>query len=320
MSQFTYRTFRNTDPPHILRLWNRCELGRGASMPSCTDAFETANYAQPYFDPLGLILAEEAGKVVGFVHAGFGFSKDKQSLDRSIGVICAVMVLPEFRRQGVGRELVRRAEEYLRQASATEIVAGQFSGCDPFYFSLYGGAKPCGFLASDPLAAPFFQSLGYQPGNTFGVYSRDLLECKDPFSMRLMSIRRRTELTLTDQPNQPTWWWYTHLGRFESVRFRLVDKKTKTPLAAVSIISLDHYTSKWNERAIGLVDMFVAESERGKGMGQALLIETVRNLRQDLIDRVEIHGPDDNPLALKALCGAGFCRIDTGTVYKKPSV
>ena len=135
--------------------------------------------------------------------------------------------------------------------------------------------------------------------------------------MRLMSIRRRTELVLTDQPTHPTWWWYTHLGRFETIRFRLVDKKTQAHLAAVSIISLDHYIPVWNERAIGLVDIFVAESERGQGIAQALLVETVRSLRQELISRVEVHGSDDSPLVLRAITGAGFSRIETGTTYLK---
>lgn len=319
MLETTYRTFRNTDPPQILRLWNRSGLGRGAARPLSTEAFEVANYVQPYFDPQGLIAAFRGEEMIGFVHAGFGFTADTQQLDYQVGVICVVMVLPDFRRQGIGRELVRRAELYLRERGAHQIYAGQAKGNDPFYFSLYGGSRPCGFLDSDPLSAPFFQSLGYVSQRTYGIYSRTLADRKDPFSMRLMAIRRRTCLLVTDQPERPTWWWYTHLGRFETVRFRLVDKKSETPLAAVSIISLDHYASLWNERAIGLVDMFVAESERGQGVGQALLVETVRSLRQDLVDRVEIHGPDSNPLALKAITGAGFVRIDSGTVFEKTS-
>ena len=154
--EITYRSFRNTDPPRILRLWNRCELGRGAARPLTSDAFEVANYAQPYFDPQGLIVAEQDGEVVGFVHAGFGFSADMQRLDLSVGVICVVMVQPDLRRQGIGRELVHCAEEYLRQRGVKEIVAGQSKGRDPFYFTLYGGSRPCGFLESDPLRVRFF--------------------------------------------------------------------------------------------------------------------------------------------------------------------
>jgi len=317
VSDIVYRTFRNNDPPKLLRLWHRCELGRGAARPFSTDAFEQVNYAQPYFDREGLILAESEGEVIGFIHAGFGFTSDHSAIDHSRGVICVVMVRCDFRRRGIGRELVRRAEEYLRQKGAQTIVAGQSRGADPFYFTLYGGSRPCGFLESDPLAGPFFLALDYEPGETFGVFDRDLTVKKDPFSMRMMGIRRKTELAIADQPFHPSYWWFCHFGRFDSLRFRLVDKQTHEPLAAISVLGLDHYIPVWNERAIGLGDVFVHEDHRGKGVGQTLLVETVRSLRQELISRAEIHAPDAHPHAGKAILSAGFNRIETGTVYHK---
>ncbi len=317
MTDPVFRSFRNYDPPRLLRLWHLCEPGRGAARPFSTDAFEVSTFAQPYFDPQGLIVAELHNELIGFVHAGFGFTSDQNALDYSCGVICVIMVRPDFRRQGIGRELLRLAEEYLTQHGARSICAGQFRHCDPFYFGLYGGARPSGFLDSDQLAAPFFTSLGYQPAETFGVHQRDLTIKRDPVSMRVMAIRRKTELVVADQPEQPTYWWYTHLGRLESLRFRLTEKKSGQPLAAITVIGLDHYIPTWNERAIGLVDMFVAEDVRGQGYGQALLVETVRHLRQELISRAEIHAPDSNQIVNKAIEAAGFERLETGTVYRK---
>src|SRR5437762_3316051 len=114
-----YRRFRNTDPPEIRRLWNECGLGRGAAVGVEADVFETVVFSQPYFDPNGLILAVVDNQVVGYAHAGFRAGADESALDYQEGVICAAMVLPAFRRQGIGRELVRRAEEYLREHGTT---------------------------------------------------------------------------------------------------------------------------------------------------------------------------------------------------------
>lgn len=317
MSNLTYRTFRNADPPQILRLWNQSNLGRGAARPVLTEAFETINYAQPYFDPAGLIVAEVQREVVGCVHAGFGFADDRSQLDARRGVVCAVLVRPDFRRRGIGRELIRRAEEYLRSRGAERLQAGESRNCDPFYYGLYGGSRPSGFLESDPLADPFCRAVGYVPRETVGVFQRDLTNKRDPISVRLQGLRRSTELVISEGPTDPTYWWFTHLGRFESLRFQLVERKTQKRLAAVSVIGLDQYASVWGERAIGLVDVFVAEDNRGHGYCQTLLVETVRRVRQDLIARVDLHVPDSRAELLSAVQGAGFTRLETGTIYER---
>jgi len=319
VSDVRYRSFRNSDPPQILRLWNQCELGRGAVRVQSTELFETINYAQPYFDPAGLIVAELHREIIGCVHAGFGFKADRSAVERNVGVICAVLVRPDQRRRGIGRELVSHANAYLRERSAQRIVAGEARNCDPFYYGMYGGSRPSGFLDSDPLAALFFEGIGFIRGQTIGVYQRDLTVKRDPTNMKLMGLRRSTELVVAEGPLEPTYWWYTHLGRMESLRFRLVEKKTQQPLAAVTAIGLDQYLSVWNERAIGLVDMFVSEDHRGQGYGQTLLIETVRRVRQEMISRAELHVPDAHNFLTRAAQGAGFERIETGTTFELPS-
>lgn len=317
MNAITYRSFRNDDPPRILRLWRQCELGRGAAQPTSTDAFETINYAQTYFDPQGLILAECDREPVGFVHAGFGFNAERSAIDPQVGVICVVMVQPDFRRRGIGRELIQRAEAYLRERGAVSIAAGESRSSDPFYFGLYGGSRPSGFLDSDPLAAPFLTSIGYVPEQTIGVYQRDLTVKRDPTNMKLVGLRRTTELVIAESPLQPSYWWYCHMGRSETLRFRLVDRKTQAALAAVTVMGLDYYIPTWNERAIGLVDVFVSEGVRGQGYGQTLLVETLRRVREELITRAEIHVPDTLDHLVKSVLGAGFTRLETGTVYRR---
>jgi GNAT superfamily N-acetyltransferase len=96
-----------------------------------------------------------------------------------------------------------------------------------------------------------------------------------------------------------------------------VEKKSQEPVAAVTVIGLDHYVANWNERAIGLVDVFVSEDHRGQGYGQTLLVETVRRLRQELITRADVHVPDSHVHFTKAVKAAGFERIEMGVVYRK---
>lgn len=312
-----YRSFRNPDPPQLVKLWHACALGRGAAEGFTTDAFELLVFSQTYFDPAGLIVACDGSEIVGFVHAGFGCNETQSALDKSIGVICVAMVAPRYRRQGIGKELVKLAEAYLTDSGAQQIQAGASPGADPFYLGLYGGSQISGFLESDPLAAPFFESLGYQPAERFLVYQRAIDKQGWPVSMRLMGIRRKMEVATTEEPNSPTWWWMTHYGKIETLRFLLTPKGGGHPVANASIMGLDFYLPKWQERAIGLFDLFIPEEERRKGYGQTLILDVCRRMQAEMITRAEAHVPANDTAAIGTSESAGFQLVDTGVVYRR---
>ena len=312
-----YRHFHNSDPPHLARLWRECLLGRGAAGGLRCDAFETLNFAQPYFDPEGLILASDGERVVGMVHAGFGTNDTENGLMLESGVICLILVHPEYRRQGIGRELVNRAEDYLKRRGATNIFAGPAEPLDPFYFGIYGGSQPSGFLLSDPDADQFFRALNYEPFERHAIFQRDISQQSDPTSMRLIAIRRKMQLAIAHQRERMSWWWITRFGRLDSVRFQLVPKDRGEAVAEVTVLGLDLYLEKWQERAIGLTDLRVEEDQRMQGYGQALLVEVCRRMREEMVTRVEAHASETNAGALAVLQSAGFERVDTGIVYLK---
>src|SRR5688572_13721055 len=150
-----YRRFSNFDPPALLQVWNEALTGRGAARLPTTTPLECHVLAKPYFDPNGLILAEEDGEVVGFVHAGFGANAAGTDLQMEKGVVCMLAVRPRFQRRGIGAELLRLSEEYLQGRGAREFFAGPHPPLNPFYLGLYGGSNLPGFLDSEPLAEPF---------------------------------------------------------------------------------------------------------------------------------------------------------------------
>lgn len=314
-----YRRFQNADPPRLIELWHAAHLGRGAAIDFPADAFEQFVFSQPYFDRDGLIVAvdSDSGRVIGMGHAGFGPNDQKAGLSQHIGVICAIMVHPEFRRRNIGRELVDRLEGYLKLRGAETILAGPAAPFDPFYVGLYGGSRPSGFLESDADAGPFFLALGYEPAERFIVLQRDLQSGRDPMNFRMVNIRRQTELSLANDQEDTSWWWMTRYGRLDSLRFQLADKADKTALAAVTIIGLDLYLPRWRERVIGLLDLEVPEQSRQHGYGQALLLEIAKRLRSEFVSRLEAHVSESNQAALRTFESAGFEAIDNGVVYRK---
>lgn len=316
-----FRPFRNNDPPAVLSLWHEAGLGRGAAIGITNEAFDIANYSQPYFEHDGLIFATDIvnghERVIGLVHAGFGFTEDGSQLDLSTGVISVVMVDQTYRRRGIGTELVKRAETFLLDRGVTKILGGSARDHDPFYFGIYGGARPSGFLVSDPLAQPFFESLGYSIHSRHGVYQRDLSQGRDPTNFQIVSIRRKTELSILDSPEEADWWWFTHTGRFDSVSFQLKPRLGGEAYASLTVMGMDVYMPRWQERAVAISDLWVREDIRGKGYGQTLVIEVLRRLRQEMVTRAEIHCPDNFEDVLTVINACKFERIDTGLVFAK---
>lgn len=320
MSDVCFRKFRNSDPPELVRLWNVSYLGRGVAAPITCDIFDTAALVHTYFDPQGLIVAEQQGKLLGFVHVGFGVNAEHADLDHTQAVVCAIVVDPQARNSRIGCRLLEQAEKYARSKGATDLYAGPSPGRDPFYTGIYGGCRPSGFLESHTSLHPFLQSFGFSEYEKHGIFQKNLQTSRDPVNFRLMNIRRKMEIELTDQPFNVDWWWMIRMGRYDYLRFELRQKNGVEPVAGISVIGLDFYIPAWNERAVGLLDLFVEEDQRRKGYAQALLIEIGRRLKLEMVTLAEIHVSLNSQPVVKLVEGAGFTQIDTGIVYHKKLV
>jgi ribosomal protein S18 acetylase RimI-like enzyme len=311
-----YRTFRNADPPGLVALWNEAFTGRGAvRMQGCTWS-EYFLFSKPYFDPEGLIVACADKQIVGFVWAGFGPNDTESALDASLGVLCLLAVASSFRGQGIGSELLRRAEAYLSQHGSTELFAGPMYPMNPFTFGLYGGSHSPGFLESDPLARPFFERKGYRIEKTSLVFQHSLQRSQDSTDARFAAHRLRYEVHAN--PFQGTTWWQECiLGPVELNEYRLQDKLTGRTSARALLWELETYIPRWNEHAIGLTDLVVPAELRRLGLGKYLLVQLLRYLQDQFFSLVEMQVADDNTVAINLLRGLGFEQVDAGHIYRK---
>jgi RimJ/RimL family protein N-acetyltransferase len=124
-------------------------------------------------------------------------------------------------------------------------------------------------------------------------------------------------LTVLNQ-DPKSFWWQTRFGRLDAMHLALLPRTGGgTPLARVSVVSLDRYNNTWETRGIGLMGLFVSEQNRQKGYGQALLIEVCRRVRDDMIQLAEAHAPKTDAAAIAVLESAGFQAIDAGQVYRR---
>jgi ribosomal protein S18 acetylase RimI-like enzyme len=313
-----YRHFRNADPPALVALWNEALTHRGAVELRSHTALDTAVFNKPYFDPEGLFVAEDdAGRLAGFAHAGFGPNEDLSGLDHSHGVVCAVAVRPDSRRQKVGTELLHRCEAYLRDRGATTLRAGPVRPIKPFYLGVYGGSNAAGFLKSDPDAEPFVLVHGYRPDRRVLVFDRRLDLPLNIVDARFGALRKRYEPQALPQARLGSWWRECVFGPLEPFEFRLDDKATGQTAARALFWEMTDYGWRWGAPAAGVIEVQVRNDLRRQGLGKFLLAQLLRHLQEQYFAVAEVQVPAEDETAARLFRSLGFVQVDEGVSYTK---
>jgi ribosomal protein S18 acetylase RimI-like enzyme len=311
-----YRCFRNNDPPGLVEVWNDALTGRGSVRLRTSSPLERFTFSKLFFDPHGLIVAEDDGRCVGFVHAGFGANADGSALDRQAGVTCMLAVHSSYRGRGIGTQLLRRSEAYLRSQGAQRLFAGPLAPSNPFYLGLYGGSELPGFLATDLEAEPFFTKHGYQVCRIVRVVQRRVDVPVKGFDARFVSHRQRFELLEDFASRLGSWWQYCLFNGAEPRVFLLADRQTGERAARATVWEMDGFTSRWNAPAIGVVDWQVRPDLQRQGIGKFLLALLLRKAQEELLEVMELHLPSDNEPAWKVCQALGYEQVDLGRCYE----
>ncbi len=312
-----YRSFRNDDPPGLADIWNEAFTGRGEVRLRHSSPLENYVFAKPYFDPAGVIVAEEDGVRVGFAHAGFGPDATQSCVCREIGVVCLIGVRPSYRRRGIGSELLQRCESYLRARGVHTFYAGPMAPYNPFYFGLYGGSEMPGFLDSDGDAVPFLRRHGYQVHDTCLVFQGMLNRPINVADGRFAALRRRFDVRIVPRAGAANWWQEAVLGPVEIVEFRLEDKTTGQVVGRTSVWEMDLFGWRWNQPAVGIVEVQVQEEFRRQGLAKFLLTQLLHYLQDQFFGVAEVQTMQRNEAAIKLYQSLGFEQVDIGHIYKK---
>jgi len=187
----------------------------------------------------------------------------------------------------------------------------------PFCFGLYGGSCLPGLLASDALAEPFFLRHGYPIQETRLVFQRSLTQPTSSADARFPALRRQYELRVTPRSGVSTWWQESVLGPVEPVEFRLEDKATGCLAASAAVWEMDGFSWRWNQPAIGILDLEVHEDLRRRGLAKFLITQLLHYLQDQFFGLVEVQIPENNEAAIKLIRAVGFEQVDVGRRYKK---
>lgn len=316
-----YRHFRNPDPPALVAVWNESATARGAFPIRSASVLDRWILSKPYFEPAALVIAEndEPREIVGFSLAGFGPSADLAGLDRGLGVVACVLVKPAWRRRGIGRELMHRAEAYLRDRGAATLVAGCQRPNNPYLFGVYGGSNSPGVLDSDADARPFLTRLGYEPAERVAVYQRRLDEPVNLADPRIVFLRKRYDVQMLKAAVVESWWNECLWSSLDPAEFRVIDKLTNMPAARATAWELEGFGWKWKFPAAGIIDLQVRSDLRRQGLAKMLLTSILRTLQDQFFGIAELQVFADDAAGVNLCKSLGFEQVDLGRAYRKNS-
>jgi len=314
----SYRPFRNTDPPVVTAIW-RTQAGQpGYAQPVSVDVFEQMVFAKLYFDYEGLIIARDGERPIGFAHAGFGPNATRDGISTEVGITSIVRVTPDCPHPDqVAGELIDRCEVYLREAGARELCGGGIRPLSPFYLGLYGGSEPPGILHTDRAACEAFTSRGYAEAEQSVTLKLQLDAFDAPFDRRQMQIRRQMLVEVQNDAVPADWWEACLLGEFDLTRFEVVPRGQDRPVAHAVFRGMEPIGAGMLGRRIGLVDLWVDEALRRRGVAVYLLSEAFRQFMRQGVTLIEAQTRNDNGPARALLEKLGFQPVAHGTVFRK---
>lgn len=300
-----------------MEVWNETFVSRGSVRLKNSSPLDRYVFAKPYFDPAGLILAEENGVCVGFAHAGFGPDAAGAALDKKTGVVCILGVRASHRQHGVGAGLLEQCESYLKSQGAQTILAGARYPCDPFYFGLYGGSEGAGFLATDAAAEGFFTRRGYALSQKTLILQKSLKEPSKLFDSRFTALRQRFDLRLCTRKRMDNWWKDCIFSAVEPIDFYLEERTTGQRVAHTLLWEMEGFCVRWNQPAVGMVDFEISANYRRQGIGKYFLSQLLRHLQEQFFEIAELHVAEENSIGLGFCRSLGFQQVDVGQLYKK---
>jgi ribosomal protein S18 acetylase RimI-like enzyme len=315
-----FRAFRNGDPPALADLWNRGVPERAVVRPLSAREFDERVFCKLHFESEGVILAEDEGRLLGYVHAGFGpvsANGPSHRLDRELGTVAMLVVDPEIDDPSLEQGLFTEAEKYLMSRGAKVLYAGGQTELSSFYWGVYGGSESAGVLESHRAFDRASKNRGYEPVAQTLLLEADLSapEFRDP---RSALIRRQTRLEIIEDAIPANWWEALALGYCQITRFRVLAKVDDRELARASTWDMSAFGRLDGKARTGVIDVEVAEGERRNGYGRYLVGEILRHCRSQWGEVVAIQARSTNLPALALYEGLGFDVVDRATLYRKP--
>lgn len=244
------RTFRNSDTPEIVRLWNAQHQQSGHTARLSTSTIEIVLLSRPFFEYQHLLVAGPPQSPSGFIHwvplpaeqpshSSPGTAVELNSASRPTTAVIANLVVPEQPDAAkIASELISAASHHARQAGFEILKLGQA----PEHWTGYAGIASFGLgrgiSDEDHRGRAWADSHGFTPYRWLNTYQVQLATYRPPFDRELLGLRRSALLerraAVTDQPFRIA----TALSHLEVHRF-IAHQRSGDRLARVDFLLSD---------------------------------------------------------------------------------
>lgn len=318
-----FRTYRNGDSPALAQLWNRGLPDLAVVQPLTAHEFDALIVGKLHFDGRGLCVAEEAGRILGYAHAGFGPSSPggpSHRLDQELGSIAMIVVDPlaQEREAEIAAGLIRETERYLTDRGAKVIYAGGRSPVDPFYWGLYGGSEFAGILDTHSSFREAVEAARYERVAFAQLLELDL-SVEEPRDPRAPLLRRQARVDVVEDELPSGWWQALAIGLFRPTSFKLVERSTNRTAARAMTWDFAAGAGVCDGRSrTCIIEMEVEPERRRLGYGRFLVAEILRHARNQMADVLSVQTSSTNTPALALYQSMGFVPVGHSTLYRKP--
>src|SRR5690606_25055997 len=111
------KQFETKHVEQVVAMWNESVAKETIYKGFTKETFQKKFLGNPFFDFKGTFVAEENGKVIGFANAII--KNDGKPSSETPGYVTCVAVDKKYQRRGIGSELLRALEVYLKEAGKT---------------------------------------------------------------------------------------------------------------------------------------------------------------------------------------------------------
>jgi mycothiol synthase len=308
------------DIPEIVRLTN-ADLAADAvrehfGVDELTSQFRRASDA---FDPMrDILMAESDGVVIGTVRIDWVDTTDGKREFRSRGAVD-----PAWRRRGIGRRLLSAAADLMRERLAERPTER------PVAVGMFIDEKQA---AREALA----RSEGYQPVRWFFEMERSVegepaAERPLPDGIQVRAASRDDAHRIWDADREA---FMDHWGGFDSSEgafLRWIESVEFQPdlfvvawdgdeiAGAVLNVIYHHENRALGMRRGWLESVFTRRPWRGRGLARALIVRSLRVLREQGMDTAALGVDADNPSgALRLYESCGFAVRERGAAWQRP--